>query len=268
MSRQGRRLLVTVHDVCPSRLGPVRAALADLDRLAVDRRVLMVIPEELETQQMRPDHQFARLLRAEVERGGELVLHGFSHRAGPGGQHLGPTRLRQALFARGAAEFTGLTQAQAEARLLRGLRVLDALGLPILGFCPPGWLSAPTLRPALLNTGMGFRVGMSYVEEVRRGRRLLTPWYGQIGEGPLHEALVEVGGRLMLATVGGWAAVKVFLHPGSGHGQAKWERTLAVIRRLRTDREPATFGELLELHPERAGGGSGNRSLIRDPGPQ
>src|SRR5262245_48558484 len=101
---------------------------------------MLVIPGPWRGGSLADLPSYGEVLRARVAGGDELVLHGWTHGAGPEG-----SRLRRAVgyaVARGAAEFAALDEARATERLAAGRAVLAGLGLAVDGFTPPGWLAS------------------------------------------------------------------------------------------------------------------------------
>ncbi|HSV65341.1 MAG TPA: polysaccharide deacetylase family protein [Mycobacteriales bacterium] len=158
MSRLVSRLVVSVHDVAPVTAAETRRWCADLDARGVPA-TLLVVPGPWRSPALSADPAFAAWLRDRAAAGDELAQHGWTHRADVHSGRIG-TRLAARLAARGAAEFAGLTESEAMARLLAGRSELAALGLVAPGFTPPGWLaSAGTVRA--LRT-LGFRYTTSH----------------------------------------------------------------------------------------------------------
>ncbi len=100
--------------------------------------------------------------------GDELVLHGWSHRAGPEGG-----RFRRAVgraVARGAAEFAALDEEEAGRRLADARSVLAGLDLSVSGFTPPGWLASPAANRALVRSGFRYTTTHFGVRDLHSGR--------------------------------------------------------------------------------------------------
>lgn len=237
---------MSVHDLAPPFTGELRQLLAALDRIGVRPRVLKVVPRWGGGPSIWEAPDLAQLLRAEVEGGSEVVLHGYTHRvAGPlGGSPLG--QLRGRLFAGEAAEFLSLDAAEARQRLEEGRALLRAGGLDPQGFCAPGWLARRELRSTLRQLGFRYYVGLSTLHDLRDGRRWRMPWAGYMGAAPWHECLVRVGSALFLGAAAGAPVIKVFLHPQGFPQSRDAQRVLETLARLVRERQPVTYGQLLE----------------------
>lgn len=241
---QRRRLVVTVHDVMDGTLPGVRKVLSDLDRIGVTRRTLLVVPGA--TRPLREAPELQDLLAAEVRRGGELLAHGWTHRAAGPARGSPLTRARAFLFAHGVAEFAGLDAADATLAAGMARRELALAGFDVHGFCAPAWLEAPWVNGALRAAGYGFKVGMASVTDLRGDRRLRLGWQGYLGAGALQESLVATTARALTALPGRPGTSQVFLHP-QGDLQGRPYRTVLqqLERMLHHNARVVQFRELL-----------------------
>ncbi|MEO5875473.1 MAG: DUF2334 domain-containing protein, partial [Streptosporangiaceae bacterium] len=150
------------------------------------------------------------------------------------------------LLARGAWEFWSLTEAEAQARLRAGLTVLDAAGISVTGFTPPGWLASPGSRRAL--AGLGFRYWTSQlaVHDLRAGtaRRMpaLSHRPGGTGE--------RTGARLMVAASRGFSRARIpfriALHPADlGRPGLREAALTAIGTALAAGGRPLTYAALV-----------------------
>ena len=204
------RLVVSVHDVSPASAEQTAQWCSDADSLGIPVS-LLVIPGPWRGHQLSDEPDYASVLAARAKQGDEIVLHGFTHAAGP----EGPWHRRAVgrLVARGAAEFAALDVADATARLSAGREVLQSLGLSAEGFCPPGWLASPDAVQAL--RALGFRYltvhrGLFELESRRRlGGFALSHRPGGFGE--------QMGVELMRSwaqrTAKRGGLVRIALHP-------------------------------------------------------
>lgn len=237
-----RQVLVSVHDVAPRYLEEIRWLLGELDAIGARPRSLLVIPRHEGRDDLRQASTLRALLEEEVERGSEIVLHGYTHaRAGPWrGDPL--TILRAAAFAREVAEFASLEWAEQRARLLAGREILAEAGFTTVGFCPPGWLHTGELPELMRELGFVYLVEMLFLVDVRDGRRLATPWFGFMGTGWLHERGAQLGARLLSP----WRAVaprlSVFLHPQGAPRSPTCRQVLrSLARTLERGGIPTTY---------------------------
>jgi predicted deacetylase len=204
------RLVVSVHDVAPATADETRRWCADADSLGIPVS-LLVIPGPWRGTSLADEPGYAEVLRDRAARGDELVMHGWTHRAGPEG--LLPRRLWGQVVARGAAEFVALDEAQAADRLMSGREVLRELGLTVRGFTPPGWLASAATNRALAQVGFCYTTSHLGVHDLRTG-------YMRHGFALSHRP-GGTGERLGAALMGRWARwnawrgglVRIALHP-------------------------------------------------------
>jgi predicted deacetylase len=179
------------------------------------------------------DAGFAAFVRA---RFGEVLLHGYTHRARAG---LDPL----AWLTRGGNEFSRRDARDAAARLAAGQAALAAaFGAPAAGFVPPAWQSGALSRASLAAAGLSFYAGFFRLE--RADGRVL----------PLATLSWDAGRVAALGLAGEWAGrvraacdrravVCVVLHPADvGRGFLPGAlRRIAALARI--DR-PLALGEL------------------------
>jgi predicted deacetylase len=240
-----QRLVVSIHDVAPPFLEDVRYLLAALDGITVRPRVLKVIPNWEQRDDIRGDEAFARLLAAEAAAGSEIVLHGYTHRATGPSRGPWPRRLRARLFAGTAAEFLSLDDTAMRERLAAGQEALKSLGIEARGFCAPAWLAPPHLPLLLRERGFSYYVQMLSLCELATGRRHWTPWLGYMGAGEAQERLVGLGGGAWLMVAPTLPVIKVFFHPQGARTSPACARVLSILARLAQARQPVTFESLL-----------------------
>jgi predicted deacetylase len=77
-------LVVSVHDVAPASAAETLRWCADVDALGIPVS-LLVIPGPGRGQQLADTPDFARVLRERRDRGDEVMVHGWTHVAGPQG---------------------------------------------------------------------------------------------------------------------------------------------------------------------------------------
>lgn len=209
--------MVALHDVAPPFEREIRAQLALLNEMGVDRCALLVVPNWHGAYPLSRDMPLATLLRRQVERGSEVVLHGLQHRrrgAIHGPAHL---RLRAELVAPNVCEFLSLAAEEVIDGVRIGVRLFEDLGLPRpTTFCAPGWLLSPDLYEPLAEAGIRRVAAMFSVQNLEHSRRTLLPSLGYMGGGPLHEAAIGAGNEIISAILPRLNAAQLYLHPQGG----------------------------------------------------
>jgi predicted deacetylase len=220
-------LVVSVHDVHPATALASRAWVADLDRLGW-RSSLLVVPGPWRGATLLHNRPMATWLHERVDRGDEIVQHGWRHEGVPGGS---PWRsLLNHVVARGCAEFGGLDEAAAAERLSRGGEVLDRLGFRVDGFTPPGWLASPGTSAALRRLGYRYTTTHVGVHDLHRGVVRRAPALCHRPGGGLAErlgvGLLRAGVRRAVAE---GRPIRVALHPADRARPGLVDATLEVL---------------------------------------
>jgi uncharacterized protein len=229
-----RSLVVTLHDVAPPFEAEIRAQLAQLAAVGVQRCVLKVVPNWHGSHPISESPSLLELLRSQLAAGSELVLHGLEHR--PHGPLRGNpwSRLRGTVFAPDAAEFLTLPPAAAARSVRAGFDLLEEAGLPRpSAFCAPGWLLTGDIRAALASAGIRYLIGMFSMHDLQTARRYWLPAIGYMGASPGQEAGVRLLNGIIRRTVLPRAAVaKVYLHPQGGMHNTALCRTFAELANM------------------------------------
>lgn len=172
-SPSSRHLIVSLHDAHPGSWAAIEEQLDFLAKLGVPRCSVLLVPEFHHEQGGSAwDRTMVESLRARQDAGYELVLHGYYHdRIGQADtvRNFFWTRL----YTSREAEFLDLPDAEAEARIRRGLDLFQQNGWQAKGFIAPAWLMSPGL-PALLQR-MGFRYTNRLREILPFGDHAVTP---------------------------------------------------------------------------------------------
>jgi predicted deacetylase len=237
--------VVSIHDVSPATAEQTRRWCEDADSLGVPVS-LLVIPGPWRGMRLADAPDYARVLADRAGRGDEIVLHGFTHRAGPEG-----SAVRRAVghaVARGAAEFAALSAAQATERLAEGKATMAEVGLTADGFCPPGWLASPGAVTALKSHGFRYVTthwGLRHLRDgrLRRGFALSHRPTGGPGE--------RVGVALLRAAIRRGTArgglVRIALHPDDlGRPRLRDETLRAIETVLAAGGQAMTYGQLAD----------------------
>jgi predicted deacetylase len=148
-------LIVSLHDVAPSKAELCRRWLDELERLDV-RASLLVVPGLWNGQTLQSAPHFVEWLKAAQSRGHEIVLHGYCHSVDPSFRHSPVRGFIGKLLGRGCEEFWSLPFTEAKRRLQLGVDALRVHGFSPRGFVAPGWLMSPDTYLALKSIGFEY----------------------------------------------------------------------------------------------------------------
>jgi len=235
-------LVVSVHDVAPATADQAARWWSDVDNLGIPVSQL-VVPGPWRGARLADAPDLARALSDRVARGDEIVLHGWTHTAGPEGPWL--RRAVGRLVARGAAEFAALSETQARTRLRDGRAELAAAGLSTNGFTPPGWLASPGSVAALAVEGFAYVTTHRGLLDLRNRRShrgfALSHRPGGAGE-RLGVAVMRTWARHTTARGG---LVRLALHPDDLSRPGLRDATLRTIEAvLAAGGRATTYGAL------------------------
>jgi len=239
------RAVVAVHDVSPATWRECRELFAMLAHADVPVASLLVIPDYHHRGDVTGARAFRDAVEARLDAGDEAVLHGLYHID----ESPPPRTLRgfveRRLLTRREGEFAELAEAEAAARIARGIALFDALGWPLHGFVPPAWLMGEGARRALSSLGERLR----YVS-VRGGLYRLPEWRfmrtANLCYSPT-SALRRTFSRVAIATalrrVHEEMLLRITLHPQDARHPSvlrHWERLIGDVgttRRFTTKRD-------------------------------
>lgn len=240
------KLVVSLHDVAPPFEPEIRRQITLLRSAGIDRLVLKVVPHWHGGYPLASAPTLLALLRDEVERGSQIVLHGLEHRRQ--GRLRGNVfgKVRAALFAGDAPEFLTLREEAAEAAVAAGLKMFEACALPAPStFCPPAWLMTDEAESALRESGIRRTVSMFALRDLLSGARVPIAGIGYMGAGIRQEQGLAILNALVARTWVPRAPVtRVFLHPQNAPSPAL-DTTIERIGSLVTRGwQPVTFDDL------------------------
>jgi predicted deacetylase len=173
-------VLLSIHDVTPAWTAQIET-LWQLCRERGATPALLVVPNWHGAWPLRESPQYVHWIRARVDDGAEIFLHGERH------DEIGlPRTWRDSQRAFGRTnkegEFLTLDHTAASERIGRGLALFSDLGLRPIGFVPPAWLCRPGTHTACAALGLRVLEDDAAVYLPQSGRRLPSPvlrWSGR-----------------------------------------------------------------------------------------
>jgi predicted deacetylase len=228
-------LLASIHDVAPRFEGQVDALAERLARhTGPGGFAMLVVPDHWNQSPLAGNHAFAARLRGWADMGIEMFLHGWCHK------DEAPATLAARHMTAGEGEFSGLTEAEARARLQRGRAVVeDAIGRAVAGFIAPAWLYSAGAHAALAAEGFALAEDHFRVWQPGSGRVLargpVITWASR-SPGRIRSSLLAAG--MLRHVLKPWPVVRVAVHPGDTGVPALLESIDATLATI-TRRHPA-----------------------------
>ncbi len=142
---------IVLHDVAPATWPAYQGFVTELDRRHGPPLTLLVVPDYHRQGRLDRFSDFLALLEGRLERGDELVLHGYHH-DDPGPLPLSPRAWIRRRIMTHEGEFAALSGAEARRRLERGIELFRRQGWPLRGFVPPAWMLGEEARSALMES--------------------------------------------------------------------------------------------------------------------
>lgn len=242
--RHPKRLLLSIHDVCPRHEGAVDRLRDLLVESGGPRMAMLVVPNFWNTSPIVRGSPFAARLRAWAEQGVEIFLHGYVHRDEV--NHASPVaRFKARHLTAGEGEFLGLGHFEATIRIEMGRRLLeDVTGGPIAGFVAPAWLYGRGARAALADAAIDMAEDHWRVWDPTTGATLafspVITWATRTRERMASSLAVAAVARRFAP----FRVMRVGVHPGDC-GEAEVVASIAdTVARLRRSREVSRYAQL------------------------
>jgi predicted deacetylase len=234
-----RATVIALHDVSPATWRDCRELLAMLDDAGATPLTLLVIPDHHHRAPVEKDRAFVRALETRLERGDELVLHGFHHLDESPSPSTPVAWFERRMLTRSEGEFAAIDREQAAQRLSRGVAMFRALGWPLHGFVPPAWMMGEGARAALAACDHPFeyatvRRGIHHLPEWRF-ERTATLWYSPDTLVRRFVSRVAISHELSRARA--LPLLRLALHPPDARVPTvrdHWQRLIASALRGRT----------------------------------
>lgn len=235
-------LLVSIHDVSPAQESNV-LRLWDLCSQRGIVPALLVVPNWHGEWPLASHPRFTTWLRSRVDHGAEIVLHGERH------DEIGLTRtLVDNWRAWGKTdhegEFLTLDGSAARARIIRGIRQLQEIGLQPTGFVPPGWLARESTHEAVAEAGLSFSEEERWIRLLASGERIPSPVVRWSARGSLRArgSVMVAKARWLLQGRSRWP--RIALHPNDLEHAATARSLGQTLERWLEEHRPGRYADL------------------------
>ena len=239
------RLCVVLHDVAPSTWPDCIRILAMLDELRATPLTLLIVPQFHQGCRIDDDADFVAAIRQRVVRGDEIALHGYFHRD----TAAKPTTLsqwfRRRVMTAGEGEFAGMDRSEANARIVRGLKLFQRLGWHAQGFVAPAWLASDGTLAALSTTGLRYTSSHTTIIDLENGTRIDAPCITVSARSAWRRAASRLWMNIAYALTRRKATVRVGLHPIDARHPAIMAAWHVLLARLLTEREAITKTDVI-----------------------
>ncbi|MFJ4142276.1 DUF2334 domain-containing protein [Pseudomonas sp. NPDC089734] len=235
-----RSVLLVLHDVAPSTWADYQAFVAAVDALGSIPITWLVVPDFHKHDPLEHDPQLRKLLQQRLERGDELVLHGYHHcDEGPTPRSLREYVIRRLYTWEG--EFSTLNCQQALTRLESGIELFRRHDWPLHGFVAPAWLMSPGTREALRQLPLRYTSDPQHLYRLPDFTGVDAPGLVWSARSAWRRGASKLIGEYRLRQLQEAPTIRLGLHPVDMRHAFSRDYWLATLERLLKDgRQPMT----------------------------
>jgi predicted deacetylase len=235
-----RSVMLVLHDVAPPTWPAYEAFVREVDNFGDVPITWLVVPDFHKRYPLEADHKLRRVLDRRVERGDELALHGYFHCD----DGHAPRTAREYFMRRiytWEGEFYTLDEAQALARLTRGIELFARSGWPLHGFVAPAWLMSDGTREALRGLPLAYTSDVSHFYRLPDFLPIAAPGIVWSARSAWRRSLSKIYSQLREHQLRTSPIIRLGLHPVDMAHPLSRDYWLTAIRRLLEEgRHPVT----------------------------
>jgi predicted deacetylase len=260
--KEGRSLVVSIHDLSSVTRGTVTRMLEDLSEVGVPVTSLLVIPDHHQCGRIDQDPGFGPWLRQKVKEGHEAVLHGFYHlrRAKP--HESAATKLITRSYTAGEGEFYDLSHEEASILLKQGRESLRNCHLPPSdpeGFIAPAWLLGSEAERAVRDEGFDYTTRIGSVIDCQTGCHYSSRSMVYSVRAAWRRGMSLLWNEALFHALRETPLLRIGLHPPDWEHRRIRHHALKSLRLAATERNVTTYGKWLAR--ARSSGHEGKRSF-------
>ncbi|TDF81787.1 DUF2334 domain-containing protein [Pseudomonas sp. H9] len=233
-------LLLVLHDVAPHTWPDYQAFVEAVDALGEIPMTWLVVPDFHKRDPLAAATGFRQMLERRLQRGDELVLHGFYHiDDSPPPRSVRDYFMRRIYTHEG--EFYRLDQATALQRLEEGIALFRRFDWPLAGFVAPAWLMSPGTRQALKTLPLQYTSDPQHFYRLPDFTPIAAPGLVWSARSHWRRSVSKVVCELQVSRLHSAPVIRLGLHPVDMRHSASrhyWMHTLQAL--LRQGRTPLT----------------------------
>jgi uncharacterized protein len=234
-------LVVSIHDVAPSKREIVEKIISDLARKGVRVCSLLVVPDYHHEGLFSQDRQFVSWLRDLEAAGHEIVIHGYFHER--------PTRdgetLRDKFFTRfytqREGEFYDLNYDEALRRITKARDEFRAAGFTPRGFIAPAWLLNTDGERATRDADLEYTTRLTSVRDLRSGETFPARSLVYSVQSHWRRVTSRAWNRTLMELTKNKPLVRLGLHPPDRLYPRVWGQIIDLVDRMQSVRTPTTY---------------------------
>ncbi len=245
-----RKLIISFHDLHPGSWDCCRRFLERCRSYGANTLSLLLVPQYHGHPPFTENQAFVRWLNKVSERGYEICLHGYYHKAEniSGGFK---DRMVANYYTNREGEFYQLSAKMAKQRVSDGLHLLKRAKLPVYGFTAPAWLISNAARQVLIESGFLYQSLWGRVELLQSGASIPAPTlvYGS------RSAPHRVISRAWIPFFYQWnrkdTILRLAVHPNDFRYPAIEDRLYALLQEALHTRTASTYLDLIPKESRR-----------------
>jgi predicted deacetylase len=254
-SNAHRALVVSLHDVSPRTRENCEQALAVLDRFGVKQCSLLVIPDHHHRGHFLSDSNFCAWLKAQADRGHEIVIHGYFHQRERRSAESLVQMLTTRFYTAGEGEFFDLDRPSASALVQSARADFQKLSLDPVGFIAPAWLLSREAESALRDCKCEYTTRLGSVLDLRDGQTHSSQSLVWSVRSAWRRKLSLAWNAFLFHRLIAHPLLRISIHPVDVNHPAIWTQIKSLIARALHDRTPLTYQTWLSQSCASAGRG-------------
>lgn len=246
MKGGGRKLIISFHDLHPGSWECCRRFLERCRSYGANALSLLLVPRYHGQPPFTENRAFVRWLNKVSDRGYEICLHGYYHKAEniSGGFK---ERMVAKYYTNREGEFYQLSTKTAQQRVSDGLHLLNQAKLPVYGFTAPAWLISDAARQVLIESGFLYHTLWGRVELLQAGSSVPASTLVYSSRSVPHRAISRAWIPFFHRRNRKASILRLAVHPSDFRYRAVEDRIYALLEEALQTRTPSTY---LDLIPE------------------
>jgi hypothetical protein len=245
-------LVVSIHDVAPSKREVVDPLLTKLSRLGVRVSSLLVVPHYHHEKLITDDRDFVVWLRDLEQAGHEIVIHGFFHERPRREQEKVFEKLMTRYYTQGEGEFFDLPYEEALRRITQARDLFGSAGLNPRGFIAPAWLLSSEGERAARDAEMEYTTRLRTVRDLRSGQIFEARSLVYSVHNNWRRVASLAWNQILLQATRDKTLLRLSIHPPDSQFSAIWDQIERFISEMLELRTPITYQDWIAEHRTRA----------------
>jgi predicted deacetylase len=248
MTLEGKKtLVVSLHDAHPDSWPLIEEQVQLLDAWGVRKTSILVVPLFHHRQPTGSDSFFCQDLGRLQNNGHELVLHGYTHDR-RGQREAWKDLFWTRFYTNHEAEFLTLSDAEARARLEKGMRLFSSQGWRLKGFVAPAWLFPERLLAVLKDLGFAYTTRLGSIIRLQKsGPPVRSQSLCYSTRAPWRRSVSKAWNVCLYQRVSRQPCLRLSLHPEDlRYDDLRGQIERLVKSALQDGFEPVTYADYVE----------------------